>query len=131
MNESLGSGHYYELKLNNKKVGFCSIGRFCHPIVRDIMKIQRLVVVPEFQGFGIGLKFMNEISNLYETDRIRIITSLKPFIKTLSKNRDWKCLRFSRVSDGGKHASKSIQKSLSNNRITATFEKRQYNKNIA
>lgn len=112
--------------LNEKRVGFLAIARFPHPIAKDIMTISRLVIVPEFQGFGIGVKFMNEVSNLYPNDRIRITTSLKPFIESLNKNKDWKCVRFGRVGNPGKTSlihNKKAESSVSYNRITATFER--------
>ena len=125
MNESIGAGHYYEMKLNDKKVGFISIARFPHPVAKDIMTISRLVIVPEFQGFGLAIKLMNIISDLYFNDRIRITTSLKPFIEALNKNNIWKCVRFGRVhcstDIGFQHRDKGT---VSTNRITATFEKR-------
>ena len=119
-------GHCYEINLNDKKVGFASVGRFPHPIAKDIMVIQRLVIVPEFQGFGIGIKFMNEISRLYRNDRVRITTSLKSFISSLKKNKDWKCVRFGRVGRPGKSSLIHDRKkdcSVSYDRITATFER--------
>lgn len=127
LNETIPTGHYYEIKLKNKKVGFICIRRFTHPIAKDIMMISRLVVVPEFQGFGIGVKFMESVADLYKGQRIRIITSLKPFIISLQKNKNWKCMRFDRVSGGSSTVNiHSIYKkeSTSHNRITATFEYR-------
>jgi len=112
------------MTLNNKRVGFLSIARFPHPQAKDIMTIGRIVVVPEFQGFGIGMKFMKTISDLYKGNRIRITTSLKPFMIALNNSRDWKCVRSGRVSKPGKnsmiHAVKDS--SVSYNRITATFQ---------
>jgi len=113
------------MKLKNKYVGFISINRFPHPQAKDIMTISRLVIVPEFQGFGIGVKFLNVISDLYKNDRIRITTSLKPFIKALDKQKTWKCVRFGRVGKAGEtskiHSTKESS-SVSYNRITATFQ---------
>ena len=88
-----------------------------HPVAKDIMTISRIVIVPEFQGFGIGIKFMNEVANLY-SDRMRITTSLKPFILALKKNKEWKCVRFGRNSEY-----QGIKYVGSNNRITATFQR--------
>lgn len=112
------------MSLNDKKVGFICINRFPHPIAKDIMTISRLVIVSEFQGFGIGLKFMNEVANIYKNNRIRITTSLKPFIISLKKNKEWKCVRFGRVGSGSGsiHNKKNVD-NFSFNRITATFER--------
>jgi hypothetical protein len=125
LNESIGAGHYYELKLNNKKVGFISIARFPHPIAKDIMTIGRLVIVPEFQGFNLGIRFMNTIADLYRGNRIRITTSLKSFMIALNKNDNWKCVRNGRVhcSTGKGFQNKNKKNSsVSINRITATFQ---------
>jgi GNAT superfamily N-acetyltransferase len=108
--------------LNNKKVGFLQISRFQHPQAKDIMTIGRIVIVPEFQGFGIGIKFMNEIANLYREDRIRITTSLKPFMIALNSNKNWRCVRSGRVGKTGKNSIITSSKTVSYNRITATFQ---------
>lgn len=114
------------MKLNDKRVGFLCIARFPHPKAKDIMTISRIVVVPEFQGFGIGIKFMNLISDLYKGNRIRITTSLKPFMKALNNRKDWFCVRSGRVGKPGKNSMiHAIKKSsVSYTRITATFQYR-------
>jgi len=125
LNESIGAGHYYEMTLNNKKVGFMQIARFPHPIAKDIMTIGRVVIVPEFQGFGIGIKFMNRIAELYDDNRIRITTSLKPFMMALNNNDNWKCVRHGRVGQPGRQSKiHSVNKnsSVSYNRITTIFQ---------
>lgn len=115
------------ITLNDKKVGFTSIGVFPHPIAKDIMKFGRTVIVPEFQGFGIGLKFKEIIAQIYNEKgyRVRSITSLLPHIVQMKKSKNWKCVRFGRVSSGsgsGSIHNKSNKDSFSANRITATFE---------
>lgn len=111
--------------MNNKKVGFLAISRFPHPIAKDIMTISRIVIVPEFQGFGIGMKFMDLIADLYKGNRIRITTSLKPFMIALNKSKNWLCVRNGRVGSGsgsGKLHNKNNTEKTSYNRITATFQ---------
>lgn len=94
------------------------------------MTIGRLVIVPEFQGFGIGIKFLNEIAKIYSGNRIRITTSLKPFMMALNKNNNWVCVRSGRVAKPGKESKIHAQKdsSVSYNRITATFQFKRGNK---
>jgi len=90
------------------------------------MNISRVVIVPEFQGFGIGIKFMETVSSEYSNYRIRIITSLKPFILSLKKNKNWNCVRFGRVQKSGQTSSiysNNKKGSISCDRITATFER--------
>lgn len=85
------------------------------------MTIGRIVIIPEFQGFGIGMKLMKEIASLYKGNRIRITTSLKPFMIALNNSKAWKCVRSGRIGKqtGGME---SMRKVNSENRITATFQ---------
>lgn len=80
------------------------------------MVISRVVIVPEFQGLGIGIKFMNAVADKYngKGERVTITTSLKPFIKSLKRNYFWKCTRFSRAGKG--------KLARSSSRITGSFE---------
>jgi len=113
------------MTLNDKRAGFLSIARFPHPKAKDIMTIGRIVVVPEFQGFGVGMKLMKSIADLYNGNRIRITTSLKPFMIALNNSKSWKCVRSGRVHcSTGKGFQNRNQKnaSVSSNRITATFQ---------
>lgn len=126
LSETVPMGHYYVLRLKNKDLGFICIARFPHPIAKDIMTISRVVIAPEFQGFGLGLKFMNSVADIYKGNRVRITTSLKPFICALNKSADWKCVRFGRVSRVGQTGMlyRAKKKEITSyNRITATFER--------
>jgi hypothetical protein len=84
--------------------------------------------LPEFQGFNIGIKFMSFIAKMYsEKKRVRLTTSLKPFIMALTKNKKWKCVRYGRVGKLGKSTgygskSKINCEHTSVNRISATFQ---------
>lgn len=106
-------------------MGFLSMRKFVHPKAKDIQMISRIVILPEYQGFGLALKFMKIISDLYfkNGERIRIVTSLKPFIETLKKSKDWNLKRFDRVGSGsGSIHNKKNTSNFSFNRITASFE---------
>ncbi len=107
--------------MSDKKVGFIAIKKFMHPKAKDIMAISRLVILPEFQGFGLGIKFIDQIAEKYPSFRVRILTSLKPFMIGLKKSKTWKCVSFVRGKqhEGGQYKG-------SNDRVTATFE---YKKN--
>lgn len=89
--------------------------------------INRIVVIPEFQGFGLAIKMMNIIAEIQKNNnyKTRIVTSLKPFIISLNKTKKWKLKRMNRISSGSGsgsiHNKKNIN-SFSYNRITASFE---------
>lgn len=99
--------------------------KFIHPTVKNIFMISRVVILPEYQGFGLAIKFMKIISQKYTDlgNQVRIVTSLKPFINALKNNKNFKLLRFDRIDNGsGKIHNNKKQKSTSRNRITASFK---------
>ena len=109
--------------VNNVLVGFISIIHFPHPKIKNMKKVHRLVILPEYQGIGLGVKLLNEIANIYKKQKFRfaITTSSPSLINTLKKSSSWKCVRFSRV--GKQSTSSTVGKMvLSGNRYTATFE---------
>jgi len=84
----------YGCVYNNQLVGFCatmpSMGH------KDVRRIHRVVVLPDFQGCGIGTVFLNEVGRLYRERKLRVtITSSHPgIIRGLERNRNWKCTQF-------------------------------------
>lgn len=96
-----------------------AIMHFPHPKVKNLRRIHRIVVRPEFQGLGIGIKFMNVVGDYYRKQgfRFSIVTSLIGLIKGLSTKHDWVLKRHGRNQP-------NINGSGSADRITATFELR-------
>ena len=68
----------YIMKWNNNIVGFCSVRTSPNGYVKNSWCIHRLVILPDFQGMGLGKIFINYISNLY------IKKGCRMFIKTAS-----------------------------------------------
>lgn len=99
---------------------------FQHPKVKNMNTVSRIVIVPDFQGFGLANLFMENVFELYKDKRITITTSLKPFIKALKNNKKWSCTRFGRIScgKGQIHSKNNANSSYFNsyNRVTASFE---------
>ena len=52
----------YIATINDSIAGFLSVLHFPHPKAKNIKKIHRLVILPDFQGAGFGLLFLNYIS---------------------------------------------------------------------
>ena len=109
--------------INDKIVGFISIFHFPHPKIKNMKKVHRLVILPDYQGIGIGIKLLNEIANIYKKENYRfgITTSSPSLLNTLKKSNYWKCTRFNRVTN--QSTSSTVGKmNVSINRYTATFE---------
>jgi len=101
-----------------------AVTKFVHPRQKNLYKISRIVVLPEWQGVGVAIKFMEAIGDIYASKgfSFSITTSLKALCLTLQKSASWKCYRFGRVSSGsGKIHNKQVKGSTSHDRLTGSF----------
>ena len=111
--------------INDEVAGFLSVLHFPHPKVKNLKKVHRLVILPDYQGAGFGIKFLNEIGKIYkiEKNRFNIVTSSPSLIYSLKKNNLWNCTYYGRnTSHKGVLKTVGNLSSGSEKRITATFE---------
>lgn len=114
--------------INDKLAGFISVIHQPHPKAKKLKRIHRLVVLPDYQGIGVGIRLLEFISNKYKEDgwRISIVTSAPSLIWALTKNKKWRLGFYGRktnVLTGIIHG-RSTTTSNSSMRITTSFEKR-------
>lgn len=97
-----------------------AIIHFPHPSVKNIKRVHRLVVLPDYQGIGIGKLLINNIGDIYNNNgyRYRITTSHPAIINSMKKDKKWKLKRKGRMANsrGGNIKSTSI------NRLTTSWE---------
>lgn len=95
-----------------------------HGINKKIKRVSRLVILPDYQGIGLGSKFLNEIAKIYVNNGydFSIKTSAKNLINSLRKQNDW-CLISYGISNctSNKNAIDYKRSSLRNNCKTASF----------
>lgn len=105
--------------VNDEIAGFISILHLPNKDPR-IKKVHRLVILPDYQGAGIGLKLLNEVGKIYKHEKWRytISTSAPSLIYALKKSIKWNCHHYGRTT---KHSGLKMEHS-GNNRITASFE---------
>jgi len=111
--------------VNNEVAGFLSVLHLPHPKAKTIKKVHRLVILPDYQGAGIGLKFLNEVGKLYKRDKWRytIVTSAPSLINALKKSNEWICKHYGRLkADTGIIHGNNNKANNSKERITASFE---------
>ncbi len=65
------SAHCYVGLWDNKPVAFGSVLAFPHAIVKRGWREHRTVVLPEYQGMGIGPRFSDAVANIYVEDGCR------------------------------------------------------------
>lgn len=121
MNTELNkSSKCYLLTVENKMAGFMAIITFPHP-TRPYKKVHRLVILPDYQGLGLGLLFLDKIAKMYKYP-FSITTSQPALIHALSKRSDWICIGNTKNSRQNKHTGlKTLNKSISLKRIISTF----------
>ena len=93
-----------------------------HPKVRNLKMCSRLVILPDYQGIGLGIKFLTIIAERYKKQGFvfHIVTSAKNMIIGLNKNPKWRFTSYSiHKQDGGLLL---CRKSCRRNNKTGTFE---------
>jgi|8_EtaG_2_1085327.scaffolds.fasta_scaffold02719_4 ABC-type lipoprotein export system ATPase subunit len=116
------SAKKYVAEWNGRPVAWCSLLHFPHPKVKNMKRIHRIVVLPDFQGIGVGYKLNCEIAKMYKDDgfRITLVTSSPSLINGMVAKKEWimtqKPIRQPPSKTG------VLRKSLSSARLTASFE---------
>lgn len=66
------SSDCWVLKWGNALVGFCAVRPFPSGTMNFAKSIHRLVILPDFQGMGLGTKFMEALGELYLSRGIKV-----------------------------------------------------------
>lgn len=111
---------------NGYLCGFTSALQFPHPKIKNVYRLHRTVIFPDYQGVGIGSILTNNVAQMYIDDGKSIIsTSSNPAIINARKNSSkWIITHIGRASVGsssGKIQNKNKKGSTSSNRITCSF----------
>jgi GNAT superfamily N-acetyltransferase len=88
-------------------------------------RVSRLVVLPDYQGIGVGKRLLNFIAELYSSQTkmpFYILTSNPQIIRGGMKG--WRITRFGHASKGKENSriNSEIRDSLSRRRITVSLE---------
>jgi ABC-type lipoprotein export system ATPase subunit/GNAT superfamily N-acetyltransferase len=78
---------------NDKPIAFMGILPFPHGSIKNGYRISRIVVLPDYQGLGLGFKIINYFGELYAADNktLYIKTSNPALFGAMKKNEDkWK-----------------------------------------
>ena len=107
LNGSLAAGvRCYIAVYQDKPIAFIAVAHI--RMKAKYYRVSRLVVLPDYQGIGVGKRFLNFIAELYSSQTkmpFYILTSNPQIIRGNLKN--WKITRFGHASRGkGKHKNK-------------------------
>lgn len=109
--------------INNEPVAFCAVLHFPHPRIKNMKKVTRLVVLPDYQGIGIGNRLLNYIAEYYVNKKYRftIVTSTPALINSFRKSNNWMLKRFGRLKAQSKGTTVANMQ-VSRNRYTTSWE---------
>lgn len=107
----------------NKIIGFMGVLHQPHYINKKLKRVTRLVILPDYQGVGLGVKFLNEIAKYYNKlgFDFSIVTSAKNLISALSRNDKWLLFRYGKQRNVAKRTSKIDRFRELRKCITASF----------
>jgi GNAT superfamily N-acetyltransferase len=132
LNGKLGAGvRCYAALYQNKPVAIIAVS--CTRMKAKYYRVSRLVVLPDYQGIGVGKLLLNFIAELYTSQTkmpFYILTSNPQIIRgNLSK---WKITRFVHASRGKDNTriNNEIRHILSRNRITVSMQYHPMNNNL-
>ena len=112
--------------IEERPAAFCAVLHFPHPKVSNFKMISRLVVLPDYQGIGIGGRLVDAVAKYYHDVGNRvIITTSNPALRSIfEKNAGWILKRFGRVPLLGESGLTGYTKTTSTRRLTMSWEYR-------
>ncbi len=124
LNGQLGAGvRCYTAIYNEKPVAFMAVA--CIRMKAKYYRVSRLVVLPDYQGIGVGKRLLNFMAELYTSQTkvpFYILTSNPQIIRGNMNN--WKITRFGHASKTKENTriNSEIKSSLSRKRITVSLQ---------
>lgn len=110
--------------VEGRLAAFCAIINFPHPQVPNFKSVHRLVVLPDYQGVGLGIKMLDFVADIYRGRKKRVIitTSNPAMKKALEKDGKWMLSRMGRVKPHGRSSDTGMRGKSSSRRVTAAWE---------
>ena len=108
--------------IKNEPVVFFAVLHFPHPRIKNMKRGHRLVVLPDYQGLGIGHKFSSKIAEMFvkEGCRFTITSSTKSLLQQRIKDKNWIVTRTGRT---GRTGMQSLDKTITGDKkYTYSYE---------
>lgn len=100
------------------------------PLRKGWKRVHRLVVLPDFQGVGIGTTFINNVARITNKRgyNLNLTTTTPALVHALKRDKCWKLIRYGRIKGSiGKSCMKQygtlghLDTCKSENRVTYSF----------
>jgi len=118
------SAQIYVGLINDQPAVLTAILPLINANVKNARRISRTVVLPDYQGIGIGGKFVNAVCAGLKAQGLSTYTTTShpARVRALNKSKEWEMIREpSRVAQRGKTSSITGRLGLSRSRITTGF----------
>lgn len=131
--------HYLNTDLHNAAQQYVGVvngeivahtGIIYMPLKKGKKRVHRLVVLPDYQGVGIGTAFINAVAEIVNNEgfELNLTTTTPALVGALRKSPRWTLARYGRAKGDftdfqkryGKE-SKNFNNAISNNRVTYSF----------
>lgn len=126
MNSSLNkSAQCYGLyDEKGESIAFAAVIHMPHPINKKIKRVSRLVVLPDYQGVGIGTRLITEVAKIYAARGFDVsaVAASANLIQALSRHPQWGLVKIERSKPHT--GSISNRWKTSNRKIASFFYKR-------
>lgn len=105
----------------------CHTGIIYFPMKKGAKRVHRLVVLPDYQGIGIGTSFIRAVAKIVKEDgfELNLTTTTPALVGALKRDPEWILARCGRTKGMGWVDAKNPQKQLagasSEKRITFSF----------
>ena len=110
----------------------CHTGIIFFPMQKGKKRVHRLVVLPDYQGIGIGTRFIKEVAKIVNAEgyELNLTTTTPALVGALKNDPEWVLARYGRSSDmkgyaryvdNGRQSLKHLGNASSSNRITYSF----------
>lgn len=110
----------------------CHTGLIPFPLRKGWVRVHRLVVLPDYQGIGIGTKFIEAVAKKVEKEglRVNLTTTTPALVHKLCRSKKWTLARYGRASATINRIfeMKHLSQSTSGRRITYSFNYKQQQK---
>jgi hypothetical protein len=114
----------YIIEYEWEPIWFCSVNHFPHPHIKNMKKVHRLVIRPDYQWLWIWIRFLEFVAKIY-VERwyvFTITTSSNSLLQWLKKRSNRKCFRYWIINWTNKWKwFEHLNKTCSIDRITWSF----------
>lgn len=123
----LGGSRQFVAFIDTEPVAFCAITHLVHNRIKDGMRVHRLVVLPDYQGIGIGGQILNHAAERCRNEKKRVYArfSHPALLALLDKDNNWKLTQ--NVGRAARHAGdRDLASRGSSARLTTGWEYKPY-----